>query len=119
MRRFGVTCASLPDLVSRVAPHMPADCSACGSSSVVSVVAPTLPLLPILAGKFIERSDMPFRSPYRPHRDIASMVSGSDHLRSTDVYSCDLDATASTPGSNDSIGSVRVVSGWLRRAGAF
>jgi len=65
MQRFvlRVTSASLPDLVSRVAVHMPADCSARGSSSVVSVVAPRLPLLPILEGKFLYPSDSLFRSP--------------------------------------------------------
>jgi len=63
MRRFVVTSASLPDLVSRVAPHISADCSARMTSSVVSVVAPMLPRHPIFEGKFIYPSDSFFRSP--------------------------------------------------------
>jgi len=116
MRRFGVTCASLPDLVSRVAPHMPADCSARGSSSVVLDVAPRLPRHPEFEGKFIYiyPSDLLSRSPGRPDRVNASKVSRLDFQRATDVCRYDLDASASTPGSIGSIGSVQGVPGWLR-----
>jgi len=57
---------------------------------------------------------MLFRSPCRPQHVIASKVSGSDHLGSTDVCRCDFDTSMSTPGSIDSIGTFRVVSVWLR-----
>jgi len=60
---YFVTSASLPDLVSRVVPHMPADCSVRMTSSVVFVVAPMLPWHPIFEGKFINLSDFLFRSP--------------------------------------------------------
>ena len=48
-----VTSASLPDLVSRVAPHIFADCSTQMTSSMVFVVTPTLLRHPIFEGKFI------------------------------------------------------------------
>jgi len=93
---------------------MPADCSAHGSSSVVSIVAPMLPQHPKLEGKFTNPSCLLFRSLHRLDCVNASKVSVSAVSRSTDVYRFDLDATASTPGSIDPIGLVRVVSGWLR-----
>jgi len=58
-------------------------------------------------------------SPDRPHRDNAIKVGVSAISRLTDVYRCDLDSTASTPGSNDSIGLIRGVPRWLCHAGAF
>jgi len=81
---------------------------------MVFVVAPRLPRHPGIGGKFIYPSDLLSRSPGRPDRVNASKVGISAISRPTDVCRCDLDATASTPGSYDYIGLVRSVPGWLR-----
>ena len=81
---------------------------------MVSIVAPRLPLLPAFNGKLTNRSDSFSRSPCCPHCVNASQVSTSAVFRSTDVCRFDLDAAASTAGSNDSVRTFRGVPAWLR-----
>jgi len=83
------------------------------SSSVVSIVMPRLPWHPGFEDKFIYPSDLLSRSPIRPHHDNASKVSGPNHLHSTDICRCEFDVTALMPVSNDSIGMIWGIPGWL------
>ena len=78
-----------------------ADCKSRRTSSILSIITPALSLLPKLEGEFIEPSDILFRFPGQSDRVNASKVSPSAPFHSINVCRCDLDASVSTPGSND------------------
>ena len=91
----------------------------CRTSSVVFNIAPILPQHPKPKGKITNHFRLFLMAPNRPQHICTSKVSVSAVLRSTNVSRYDFDAAASTPGSNDPIGTFQNVPMWLCCAGTF
>ena len=96
-----------------------ADCKSHIRSSVVIDVAPKLPRHPGFGGKFTNPSYSFSRSPPRSDRVNASKVSISVVSHSINVCRSRFDTAASMPGSNNSVSTIWMVSGWLRESGTF
>ena len=96
-----------------------ADCKSHIRSSMVIDVAPKLPRHPGFRGKFTNPSYSFSRSPPRSDHVNASKVSISVVSHSINVCRLRFDTAVSTPGSNNSVSTIWMVSGWLCELGMF